>query len=121
MILSDKSFLFHREQCHFSGTMERNEDFFRQSIDNSTLGNILNSITAELETPPSGLTFADKLINAFDRERFISEMKSLTKGVVVHTKVRKHDEYGRVYAYEVQIIPRESKLVVTKQVALKFL
>lgn len=98
--------------------MERNENFFRQCIKKSTLGNILNSITDELKIPPSDLTFADKLMNAVDKDKFISEMKSLTKEVVVHTEVREHEEHGRVYAYEVRIVPEKSKLVVTKQVAL---
>lgn len=100
----------------FSERMERNKDFFHQSIEKSTLGNILNSITDELNIPPSDLTFADKLINALDKNRFISEMESLTKEVVVHTEVREHEEHGRVYAYEVLIVPEKGKLVVTKQV-----
>lgn len=99
--------------------MERNRDFIRQSIQLSTFGNILNCITDKLNLRPSDKSFADKLLNAIDKEGFISELKSLTREVIVYTKDSSFPEkrkHGEVYAYEVQIFSEKNTLVVTKQV-----
>lgn len=98
--------------------MERNSKYRCQRIHCKDL-NILSGSISDIVNFSSPSSFAEKLLNAEQKNKLISEIKSLSTDVVLHKTIEantEREEHGKVYVFEVKVCWEKNQLCVTEQV-----
>lgn len=100
------------------------EQFWNRHVESKTLGNLFKSLSEQIRLRSSDSkeeeSFAQKLLIAIDRDRFIDELKLLSKQVKINAKINPtaEEEPGRVYVGEVTVVWDKKQLAVRVKVGL---